>query len=50
MSYLTEHLKKVKEIRDKLISEGYHMPISWETEKSAIIYNNKEQDKYANNS
>ena len=40
----------VIEIRDKLISEGYHMPISWETEKSAIIYNNKEQDKYANNS
>ena len=39
-------LKEVKEIREKLIAKGYHMPISWEVEKSAIIYNNKEQDKY----
>ena len=46
MNYLTEKLKEVKEIRDKLIDEGYHMPISWEAEKRAIIYNNKEQDKY----
>ena len=46
MKDLEDKLKEVKEIRDKLISEGYHMPISWETEKSAIIYNNGEQDKY----
>ena len=47
---LTEHLKKVKEIRDKLIDEGYHMPLRWEEVKRAIIYNNEQQDKYANNS
>lgn len=43
---LENKLKEVKEIREKLIAKGYHMPISWEVEKSAIIYNNKEQDKY----
>ena len=42
---LEDKLKEVKKIREKLIAEGYHMPISWEVEKSAIIYNNKEQDK-----
>ena len=40
---LTEHLKKVKEIREKLIDEGYHMPLRWEEVKRAIIYNNNEQ-------
>ncbi len=49
MVTLEEKLKEVKEIRDKLISEGYHCPLSWEQIKSAIIYNNKEQDKYASN-
>jgi len=45
---LTEKVKEVKEIRDNLIDGGYHMTISWEDVKGAIIYNNKEQDKEKN--
>ena len=43
---LKSKLKEVKEIREKLMEEGYHFPLSWGKVKSAIIYNNKEQDKY----
>ena len=43
---LENKLKEVKKIREKLIKEGYHSPISWREVKKAIIYNNKEQAKY----
>jgi len=45
---LTEHLKKVKEIREKLIDEGYQMPLRWEEVKRAIIYNNNNEQQDAN--
>ena len=45
MDSLEDKLKEVKEIRDKLIKKGYHMPISWEVEKSAITYNWKQQNR-----
>ena len=40
---LTEHLKEIKEIREKLIDEGYQMPLRWEEVKRAIIYNNEQR-------
>jgi len=43
---LESKLKEIKKIRDKLIGEGYNSPLSWEQVKKAIIYNNKEQDRY----
>ena len=49
MDSLEDKLKEVKEIRDKLIKEGYHMPISWEVEKSAITYNWKQQNRQTQN-
>lgn|GEM_PF-4545477 len=42
---LKDKLKEAKEMRSKLIKEGYHMPISWEAEKSAITYNWEQQTK-----
>jgi len=38
---MLEKIKEIKEIRDKLIKDGYHFPLKWEEVKKAIIYNNK---------
>jgi len=43
---LERELKKAKEMREKLIKKGYHIPISWEDVKRAMIFNHNELKKY----
>ena len=40
MNLTEQHLK---EIREKLIDEGYQMQLRWEEVKRAIIYNNEQR-------
>lgn len=43
---LKERLKNSKLIIEKLIKEGYCIPISWEDVERAMIYNYNKLEKY----